>query len=201
MVKLAHIHHKQGAAMTSKKLSDIFAQAVRSNGTWVEYAANNDSSFIWGAGQQSSFQPLFDAVGAVRQYLVERRLDAGLRAARHGIEATLDFINAGGKFTTARDEHGLDAGYYLARNCTPYDFVALGVVEMTGSIQHVAQVRYYHQDPLGMDVLQAALEAGLTFTGAQDSIGHDACFFLTRSNHPMAKEIMLQGAQAIRKTA
>lgn len=181
----------------TNKLQDIFAETTARSGDWVSFSSRSTGAFIWQVDDQGPFQALHDAVSSVRQYLLDRRLDAGVKAAREGIESVMAYLAQGGTFTTARDAEGLDAGYYIARTCLPYDFTALGVVEMSGAVQHVSKVRYYHQDPRGVEVFKAACAAGLRFTKARDIEGHDAAFFIAQTGHAEVQSLFVAAGGAL----
>ncbi len=140
--------------------------------------------FVWQAGRGGPWQALYDAVNDIRQRLRERGLSPGTRAARDGQESLADFIASGGVFTRDRDSFGLDAGYYVARFCLDYDFVALGEVARIGALGYVTPLRYYNRTPDGPALFRAALGAGLRFSGAADSEGRTAGFYVARCGDP-----------------
>lgn len=157
--------------------------SVRS-GEAVAFEDVGGTSFVWDTGSPGLIESLQEAVGAVRQYLAERSLDAGVRAAREGIESVLEHLASGKRFTTARDSFGLDAGYYIARLCTNYDFAALGTVEQLGAVKHVEWLRHYNQHPYAREAFFAACAAGLVFTGASDEAGRSAGFWISHTADP-----------------
>lgn len=157
-----------------------FANATARSGEVVEFADAGGTAFVWDVGSPGLFESLQGAVHSMRQYLAERSLDQGVKAAREGIEAVLDYLGGEAKFTSARDHFGLDAGYYIARNCTNYDFVALDTVEQLGVVRHVEQIRHYQHHPFAREAFLAACAAGLTFSKASDEAHRSAGFWVSR---------------------
>ena len=134
--------------------------------------------------RDDAFSLLYHAVNDMRQWLNERGLHAGVKAARSGQEDIAIYIAKGGTFTLARDPLGLDAGYYIARSCLNYDFVCLGDVAKVGGVSYVQPTRYYNHTPTGPSLFRAALGAGLKFSNARDSDGRTAGFYVARCNDP-----------------
>lgn len=164
-------------AVSMNNVNQVFAQASARSGELLEFGA--DVSFTVPA-TPSLYQNLIDAVSDMRVWLAERSFSPALKAARGGVEAVVPFLLHGGRFDQAHDNDGLDAGYWLARLCVPYDFVAYGAVAVAGPVQQVRPVRYYNQHVDGRAAFMAALEAGLTFSQCLDDEGHDAGFFVAR---------------------
>lgn len=162
-------------------LNLVFAEVAARSGDVFEYVADEGSPAFWQSEQPSAVEVLLGAVANLRTYWAERGLDAGVIAAREGIDAVITHILKGRRFTTARDAEGLDAGYYAARYCLPYDFTAIGVVARCGAIDQVARLRYYNQHPDGRAAFFSALDAGLTFSDCVDDEGHNAGFYIARS--------------------
>ena len=161
-----------------------FETVTLRSGEAIEFVGSEGASFVWDTGSPGLIEGLQEAVGALRQYLAERSLDAGVRAAREGIESVLDYLGSDKRFTTARDSFGLDAGYYVARFCTNYDFAALDTVEQLGAVKHVEWLRHYNQHPYAREAFFAACAAGLVFTGASDEAGRSAGFWISHSPDP-----------------
>lgn len=165
------------------ELGRAFAAAVQTSEESPRFDSGS-SQFCWQAGRDSPWQVLYEAVNDLRQRIRERGLSPGTRAARDGQETLADFIAAGGTFTLDRDSFGLDAGYYIARACLDYDFVALGEIARSGALGYVAPVRYYNRTPEGPALFRAALGAGLRFSKAADSEGRTAGFYVARCGDP-----------------
>lgn len=159
-------------------INQAFVSASVRSGEALEFEAEGWPDFV--PATPSLYQDLLDAVADLRRYWRERSLSASLRAAREGVDSVVAFLLHGGRFDTSRDTEGLDAGYWLARRCVPYDFIALGTVARSGPLQDVRPVRYYNQHVDGRAVFLAACEAGLTFSACRDSDGLDAGFFIAR---------------------
>ncbi len=162
-------------------LNQVFALASARSGQVAEYASERGGTFIWQEERGGVIDTLMEAVTSMRTLWVERALDASVIAAREGVDAVVTHILKGRRFSTARDADGLDAGYYVARYCMPYDFIALGVVAQCGAVSQVERLRYYNQHPDGRAALLSALDAGLKFTDCVDAEGHNAGFFIARS--------------------
>jgi len=163
-------------------LNEVFALTSTRSGAVAEYVAEGSGTFVWQQDRASVMDTLMGAVADLRTYWVERSLDPGVIAARTGVDAVVTHILKGKRFNTARDATDLDAGYYIARYCLPYDFVALGVVARCGAVSQVERVRFYNQHPDGHAAFMSALDAGLTFTDCVDEDGHSAGFFVARSD-------------------
>ncbi len=161
-------------------LQQIFADTTQRSGAVVEYGSDEPIQLI--TPQPSLLRDLAAAVGNLRDYLAERKLHKGLKAARAGVHATVEYLIHGGRFDSSRDEFGLDAGYYLARECMPYDFIALGAVAVSGPVRDVRPLRYYNQHVDGRAAFVAACEAGVSFSQCRDDDGHDAGFYIARCN-------------------
>lgn len=162
-------------------LNEVFALTSARSGRVAEFAGAHTGTFIWQNDRPGVVESLLGAVNNMRTMWVERALDAGVIAARESVDAIVTHILKGKRFNTARDADNLDAGYYVARYCLPYDFVALGVVAQCGAVAQVDRLRYYNQHPDGRAALLSALDAGLTFTDCVDDEGHNAGFFVARS--------------------
>lgn len=171
--------------MTSD-LQLAFTQAIIRSGQGCEYlcAAADFHTQRERTSSETVFDLLYSAVNDIRQWINERGLDAGTKAAREGQESIASFIALGGSFTSMRDSFGLDAGYYIARLCLNYDFIALGDVARVGNISQVEPVRYYNHSPLGHALFKAALGAGLHFSNAKDTEGRSAGFYVARCKNP-----------------
>jgi len=160
-------------------LNKVFAQTAARSGDAVEYSG--DVVAFAPPAAPSLYQNLFEAVAEMRSYWQERSYSKGLKAARGGVDSVVAYLLHGGRFDSARDQDGLDSGYWLARLCVPYDFMAHGAVAQSGPVQDVRMVRYYNQHVDGRAAFVAALEAGLTFSQCRDDEGHDAGFYIARS--------------------
>jgi hypothetical protein len=165
-------------AISMNNVNQVFAVASARSGELQEYVIGELRAFA--PETPSLYQGLIDAVAEMRVWFAERSYSPALKAARGGVEAVVPFLLKGGRFDSARDNDGLDAGYWMVRQCLPYDFVALGVVAQAGPIQQVQPVRYYNQHVDGRAAFMAALEAGLSFSQCRDEEGHDAGFFVAR---------------------
>lgn len=165
-------------------LLNNFSQATARSGAVIDFVDEGGTCFVWNTGSPGLIESLQGAVSNIRQYLAERSLDDGVKSARDGIEAVLDFLATGAKFTTARDVFGLDAGYYIAKYCTNYDFAALDAVERIGAVKHVEWVRYYNNHPYAREAFLAACAAGLVFSGAKDESSRTAGFWVCQSSDP-----------------
>lgn len=161
-------------------LNQVFTTTSSRSGSVLEYTAEDRLDFNRVETAPSAFDTLLNAVADLRQYWQERNLDAGVLAARDGVDEVITHILKGKRFTTARDAAGLDAGYYIARYCLPYDFVATGVVARCGVVEQVARLRYYNQHPDGLAAFLSAIEAGVSFTDCLDDEGHNAGFYIAR---------------------
>lgn len=188
-----------GAYTMTTELNRAFATAIQSKDASLRFAGET-SAFIWQAPDNGLFQSLYDAVSDIRQRLAERGLPAGTRAARDGQQAVADFLTTKDSFTQVRDSFGLDAGYYIARSCLNYDFIALGEVERIGAIAHVEPMRYYNQTPNGTSLFRAALGAGLRFTEASDSESRSAGFYVARCGDPEIVALYRQAGGTFRPT-
>lgn len=162
-------------------LNEIFTLTAARSGQVFEYAGEPSRAFVWQPDKPGVVDTLLGAVESLRSLWVERGLDAGVLAARDGVDAVINHILKGKRFTTARDASGLDAGYYVARYCLPYDFVAVGVVAQCGAVSEVQRLRYYNQHPDGRAAFLSALDAGLTFSDCADDEHHNAGFYVARS--------------------
>lgn len=162
-------------------LNQVFTVTAQRSGDVTGFEAAESSFSFWQDGRPTPYESLLDAVASLRSYWVERSLDACVIAARSGVDAAIDHVIKGKRFTTARDAEGLDAGYYVARYCLPYDFTAIGVIARCGAVEEVARLRYYNQHPDGQAAFMAALDAGLTFSDCVDHEGHNAGFYIARS--------------------
>lgn len=162
-------------------LNQTFTSIATPSGVVTEYDSGT-RGFAWQDERPTVMELLSSAVHDVRQFWVERGLHAGVKAARDGVSGVVDYIVKGGRFATGRDVDGLDAGYYVARYCTPYDFVAVGTVERIGPVARVERLRYYNQHPDGRAAFVAAVEAGLSFTDCADDEGRTAGFYIARCN-------------------
>lgn len=161
-------------------LNDVFALASTPSGEAAAFVSDTVGTFVWQQERAGVVDTLLDAVADLRTFWAERGLDAGVIAARTGVDAVVTHILKGRRFNTARDAANLDAGYYIARYCLPYDFVAMGVVARCGAVAQVERVRFYNQHPDGHAAFLSALDAGLRFTDCVDEDGHNAGFFIAR---------------------
>jgi hypothetical protein len=80
--------NKAREAIMTGLLGNFETVTLRS-GEAVEFVGSEGTSFVWDTGSPGLIEGLQEAVGALRQYLAERSLDAGVRAAREGIESVL----------------------------------------------------------------------------------------------------------------
>lgn len=162
-------------------LNEVFALVSQRSGEAAEFADDSSATFVWQAERPGVVESLLGAVASLRDLWAERDLHPCVVAAREGVDAVVGYILKGKRFVVSRDADNLDAGYYIARYCLPYDFIAMGVVAQCGSVAQVERLRYYNQHPDGRAAFLSALEAGLTFSDCLDAEGHNAGFYIARS--------------------
>ena len=162
-------------------LNQVFTSTAASQGEVTEYATSRNYAFGWQDQRPSVIDILTSAVSDAQQFWAERGMHPSIKAARGGVNTTIDYILKGGRFQSGRDAVGLDAGYYVTLLCAPYDFTAMAVVERIGPVGRADWHRFYNSHPDGRAAFVAAIEAGLTFSSCRDEDGHTAGFFIAHS--------------------